>query len=88
MDANTHWRDSARVPRLAMLDYRAVLPYIYLLVSPGDWLLYSFIVVTLITAFFGIIEYFGFTVEVTLRWLRSTLISGKYKKSRPWWRVG
>lgn len=85
MDRNTHWRDSARTPRIGPLDYRAVLPFLYLMLSGGSYLVYSLIIVTFITVFFGILEYFGFTFSVFLRWLRSTLLSGKYKKARPWW---
>lgn len=85
MDQNTHWRDSARIPRLFILDYRAVLPFLYLLFSKGSWFMYSLIIVTLITAFFAIIEYFGFTFSVFLRWLKYSFISGRYKKTRPWW---
>jgi intracellular multiplication protein IcmT len=85
MDKNTHWRDSARTPRLLFLDYRAVLPYVYLMLSRGDHLIYNLVIVTLATLFFGVIEYFGFSYSVFLRWLRGSLISGRYKKARPWW---
>lgn len=88
MDANTHWRDSARIPKVGMLDCRIVLPYLFLLLCPGEWLYYTFIGVTILTIFFGVIEYQGFTLAVTFRWVRNTLIAGKYKKARPWWRVG
>jgi len=85
MDANTHWRDSARTPRLFVLDYRAIIPYIFLLLSPEGLVFYLFILVVLMTAFFSILEYFGFTYSVFLRWLRCSFLAGRYKKARPWW---
>lgn len=85
MDENTHWRDSARSPRFFVLDYRAIIPYIFLLLSPASMVFYLFILVILMTAFFSILEYFGFTYTVFLRWLRASFISGRYKKARPWW---
>lgn len=88
MDPNTHWRDSARTPKLFIFDYRLVFPYIFLMVSPEGILFYVFLLVVFGTIFFIIIENFSFTLPVTLRWLRNTFISGKYKKARPWWRVG
>ncbi|WP_229294401.1 type IVB secretion system protein IcmT, partial [Legionella pneumophila] len=43
-------------------------------------------VLVLVSAiFFGIIEHYGFTVPVFLRWLRSFL-AGSVRSARPWWR--
>lgn len=88
MDASTHWRDSARTPRFFMLDYRAVAPWVIMLVAPEFMLFYAFIAVIIITIFFVVIEHLGFTMSVAIRWVRNTFISGKYKQARPWWRVG
>jgi intracellular multiplication protein IcmT len=85
MDQFTHWRDSARTPKIGMFDYRVVVPYIFLVLSPSAIVFYLFILVILMTTFFGIIQYFGFTMKVFLRWMRSSFISGRYKKTRPWW---
>lgn len=87
-DPNTHWRDSARIPKVVVLDFRLTLFYIILVIAPEGILLYAFFAVVIATIFFIIIENFNFTLAVSLRWLRSTFISGKYKKARPWWRVG
>ncbi|MBP9721556.1 MAG: IcmT/TraK family protein [Gammaproteobacteria bacterium] len=85
MDEFTHWRDSARTPRIFILDYRAVIPFLFLLFSPTSLVLYAFILVVIMTAFFSILEYFGFTYSIFLRWLRSSFISGRYKTARSWW---
>lgn len=86
MDQFTHWRDSARNPRIFVLDSRALIPFFFLLFSPGSLVLYMFILVVLMTGFFAVIEYFGFTYSVFLRWFRCSFISGRYKKARAWWR--
>lgn len=91
MDPNAHWRDSARNPRFFILDYRVVLLFLFLIIAPalglqGKGLLYSFVIVSLIVVFFGVIEYYGFTLSVTFRYLSNVVIAGKNKKARPWWR--
>jgi intracellular multiplication protein IcmT len=42
------------------------------------------ILVLVSTIFFGIIERYGFTVPVFLRWLRSSC-AGSVKSAQPWW---
>lgn len=77
-----HWRDSARTARFFMVDARAAFPIFFFLVHIRFWTA-GLVVVSAI--FFYIIEHYGFTVPVFLRWLRSVL-AGKIKSSHPWWR--
>lgn len=76
-----HWRDSARNPRFFMVDARAAFPmFLFLMhisVTTGSIVLIS-------ALFFGVLEHFGFTVPVFLRWLR-LFFAGPLKVSKPWW---
>ncbi|GAB4392270.1 MAG: type IVB secretion system protein IcmT [Gammaproteobacteria bacterium] len=79
---NAHWRDSARSPRFFIIDYRAAFPLLIFLLHIRLW---SFILALTTTLFFGLLEHYGFTVDVFLRWLRSTL-AGPRRMSAPWWK--
>ncbi len=74
-DVYTHWRDSARVPRLFVVDARVALLLALTLFHPRWWTLISTLVVMVI---FGILEYFKLTIPVALR-LGRGYISGKRK---------
>lgn len=78
----SHWRDSARSARFFIIDARAVFPVFLFLMRIRVW---TGVLVIVATIFFGIIEHYGFTVPVFLRWLRSFL-AGPYKSSKPWWK--
>ncbi len=78
-----HWRDSARNVRFWILDYRATFPLLLFLLHIRLWTFLTAIVATL---FFGLIERYGFTLSVFLRWLRA-YISGPRKIAKPWWRI-
>jgi intracellular multiplication protein IcmT len=78
----SHWRDSARTARFFMLDARAAFPLFLFLLHIRVW---TGILVIASAVFFGVIEHFGFTVPVFLRWLRSS-IAGPIRTSQPWWR--
>lgn len=78
----SHWRDSARSARFFIVDARAAFPIFLFLMHIRVW---TAMIVLISAIFFGIIEHYGFTVPVFLRWLRS-LMAGKQKISRPWWR--
>ena len=80
--ANAHWRDSARRPRFLMFDARACFPLLLLIFHIKLWTL---IVAVMGTTFFGMLERYGFTVDVFLRWIRS-MLAGKRKLAVPWWR--
>ena len=79
---NAHWRDSARQTRFFIVDARCAFPLILFLLHIRWWTL-----ITAVTAmcFFGLLERYGFTVPVFLRWFRSTL-AGPRKIAYPWWR--
>lgn len=80
--ADAHWRDSARSARFFMVDARAAFPILLFLMNIRVW---TAILVVVSMIFFGIIEHYGFTVPVFLRWLRSFL-AGNRKLSIPWWK--
>lgn len=80
--STAHWRDSARSPRFFVVDARAAFPVFIFLMHIRIW---TAALVLVSAVFFGIIEHYGFTVPVFLRWIRSTL-AGPHKTARPWWR--
>ena len=80
--ASAHWRDSARNPRFFMVDYRAAFPLLLFLLHIRLW---SFVVAVFVTIFFALLERYGFTATVFLRWFRSNL-AGPHKISAPWWK--
>jgi intracellular multiplication protein IcmT len=79
---SAHWRDSARSARFFVVDARAAFPLFLFLMHIRVW---TGALVILSAAFFTVLEYYGFTVPVFLRWLRGFL-AGPIKSSRPWWR--
>ena len=76
-----HWRDSARTARFFMVDARAAFPIFIFLMHIKVW---TGMLVVISAVFFGVIEHYGFTVPVFLRWLRS-FAAGPVKSSQPWW---
>jgi intracellular multiplication protein IcmT len=78
---SAHWRDSARSARFFMVDARAAFPIFLFLMHIRVW---TGVLVIVSALFFGILEHYGFTVPVFLRWLR-TFLAGNLKVSRPWW---
>lgn len=78
----SHWRDSARSPRFFIVDARAVFPVFLFLMHIRVW---TGVLVIVATVLFAIIEHYGFTVPVFLRWIRYFL-AGPVKSSQPWWR--
>ncbi|MDP3558962.1 MAG: IcmT/TraK family protein [Legionellaceae bacterium] len=79
--ADVHWRDAARHPRFFMVDARAAFPMLLFLLHIRLWTA-GLVVLTIV--FFGVLEHYGFSVPVFLRWLRS-FIAGPVKSSQPWW---
>lgn len=77
----SHWRDSARTARFFIVDARAAFPLFLFLMHIRVW---TGIVVLVSIVFFGIVEHYGFTIPVFLRFLRSFL-AGPIKTSQPWW---
>lgn len=80
--SSAHWRDSARHARFFFIDYRASFPLLLFLLHIRWWTFFA----AIISMFFlGLLEHYGFTVTVFLRWFRSTL-AGTRKLSTPWWK--
>lgn len=75
---NWHWRNNMRPVRFFMLDARAVIPFLVLLIyfRPS-----TLILTCLITAFFYILERKGLTVPAALRMMRSWVTG----RERPGW---
>ncbi len=78
----SHWRDSARIPRFFFIDARASFPLLLFLLHIRLW---SFILALSAMAFFGLLERYGFSVTVFLRWIRSVL-AGPRKMAIAWWK--
>lgn len=77
-----HWRDSARSPRFFIIDARAAFPLLLFLLHIRIW---SFVLAVVVMLFFGLLERYGFTLTVFLRWFRS-LLAGPRKVAIPWWK--
>lgn len=80
--ADSHWRDSARIPQFFMVDARAAFPFLLFLL---DISFTTFLFAMFSLLFFSILEKFGFTVTVFFRWVKC-FIAGPNKTSSPWWR--
>lgn len=78
----SHWRDSARPARFFLVDARAAFPLVLFILHIKIW---TFVVAIIAMIFFALLERWGFTIPVFLRWTRSFL-AGKYKTSTPAWR--
>ena len=79
---SSHWRDSARSARFFMVDARAAFPLFLFLMHIRIW---TGMLVLVSAIFFAIIEHYGFTVPVFLRWSR-TFLAGSIKSAQPWWK--
>ena len=79
---DAHWRDSARPSRFFIFDAKAVFPIFLFLLHIEYWTL---IVAVVTMLFFTVLNKFGFSVEVFLRWFRS-LLGGRRKYAIPWWK--
>lgn len=79
--ATASWRDSARSARFFMVDARAAFPVFIFLMHIRLW---TGLLVLISAVFFAILEHYGYTIPVFLRWLR-TFFAGSIKSSQPWW---
>lgn len=79
--ADAHWRDSARSIRFFIWDGKAAFPFLIFLLHIRIW---TFIVAFVAMVFFSILNRYGFTPVVFLRWLRAT-VAGRRKIAIPWW---
>ena len=69
------WRDSGRTPKLFIVDARAGLFVLLVMLHPRTWTL---ILALIIIAFASILERFQFTLPIAIRLFRG-LIAGKHK---------
>ena len=79
---HAHWRDSARTARFFMVESLAAFPLLLFLLHIRLW---SFALAVITMMFFALLERYGFTVRVFLRWLRS-FFAGSRKIASPWWK--
>lgn len=77
-----HWRDSARNVRLWFVDYRACFPLL-IFIFHISWATFGGAVVAI--TFFSLLDRYGFSVAVFLRWMRC-FIAGPRKVSQPRWK--
>lgn len=68
------WRDSGRITRFFFIDGRALFPLLFVLYRPSH---FKFMVSIPIIIFLSIIEYYGLTLPVTIRFLKRSF-AGKY----------
>lgn len=78
-DVYSHWRDSARQPRLFLVDARAAVLILFFLMHPRWW---TFITAISFIILLGILEYFKLTIVVAFRLLRR-MVGGKRKIRLP-----
>lgn len=81
IESNAHWRDSARSIRFFIWDGKAAFPMLIFILYMRLWTL---IVAVATMMFFSILNRYGFTPMVFLRWLRS-FIAGRRKMAIPPW---
>ena len=79
--ASAHWRDSARPSKFFIFDAKAAFPLLLFLVHIALW---TFVMAIFTMLFFTLLNRYGFSVDVFLRWLRSFL-AGHRKIAIPWW---
>lgn len=73
-----HWRDSARTPRFFFMDAYSAIPLLLFLLHIRLW---TFILACTVCAFFMLLNRFGFSLPVFIRWLRS-FIAGNNRVAR------
>lgn len=76
-----HWRDSARSIKFFMWDGKAAFPLVLLFFHISWWTLF---IALFSMVFFTVLNRFGFTPLVFMRWVRG-LIAGPRKKAIPTW---
>ncbi len=77
-----HWRDSSRTVRFWFIDSRACFPLLIFLLHIRLW---TFLLALIAVLFFVVLERYGFTPEVFMRFMRS-YIAGPRKIAQPWWK--
>ncbi len=78
--ATAHWRDSGRTPRFFFMDAYSAFPLLLFLLHIRLW---TFALACCVCAFFVVLNRFGFSVPVFLRWARS-FTAGNNRNSHLW----
>jgi len=78
---DSHWRDTAREPKLFIVNANASVPLLLFLLHIRWW---TFFASTGTVAFLMIINYYGFNIPNFFRFLRAQL-AGRRRISRPDW---
>lgn len=81
VNADAHWRDSARPVKFFIWDGRAAFPVVIFLMHISLW---TFILTVVLIAFFSLLNRYGFTPIIFFRVIRGA-IAGNRKTSIPWW---
>jgi intracellular multiplication protein IcmT len=63
-----HWRDSSRTPKFFVLDAFSAIPLLLMLLHIRWW---TFFTAVGVCVFFMVLNRFGFTLPIFLRWLRA-----------------
>jgi intracellular multiplication protein IcmT len=82
MSRLNRWRNTPKNARFFIFDARAG---VFFLLMFFFWSRITFYICVSAFCVFGVMERFGFTPEVFVRWLRSRL-AGPIRQSTPWWR--
>lgn len=78
-----HWRDSARPIRFFMWDGKLVFPVIIPILYPRSWWTWGIALFAIL--FFSILNRYGFSPMVFLRWFRTKVAgSRKYVEPESW----
>lgn len=77
-----HWRDSARPIRFFIWDGKLVFPFVLPLMYPRS--MWTWIIAAVAIVFFSILNRYGFSPIVFLRWLRSTIAGSRKLVDPPW----
>lgn len=75
------WRNTALTVRFLIFDAKAGVPFFFFLAHIAVWTL---VISVMSFVVFGILERFGYSLEVALRLLRSTL-AGPVRYAVAWW---
>ena len=81
LNADAHWRDSARPVKFFMWDGRVAFPVVIFLMHISWW---TFAITFISIIFLSILNRYGLSPIVFLRAFRS-FIAGKRKIAVPWW---
>ncbi len=79
--SQSHWRDSARSVRFFIWDGKTAFALLLCLLHIRLW---TFMIAIAALLFFSLLNRFGFTPEIFVRWLRTTL-AGARKPAMMWW---